>query len=60
MYFVQDIETSYYPDDELTRQAVLASYRHEFRYMTISSWNRDRLRELGLDAEMIPPGHRPR
>ncbi len=56
VYFVQDIETSYYPDDELTRRAVLASYRHEFRYMTISSWNRDRLRELGLDAELIPPG----
>ena len=56
VYFVQDIETSYYPDDEMTRHAVLASYRHEFRYMTISSWNRDRLRELGLDAELIPPG----
>jgi GT2 family glycosyltransferase/glycosyltransferase involved in cell wall biosynthesis len=56
VYFVQDIETSYYPDDELTRRAVMASYRHEFRYMTISSWNRDRLREQGLDAELIPPG----
>lgn len=56
VYFVQDIETSYYPDDELARHAVLASYRHEFRYMTISSWNRDRLRELGLDAVLIPPG----
>jgi len=56
VYFVQDIETSYYPDDERTRHAVLDSYRQEFRYMTISSWNRDRLRELGLDAELIPPG----
>ena len=56
MYFVQDIETSYYPDDERTRHAVLDSYRPEFRYMTISSWNRERLRELGLDAELIPPG----
>jgi GT2 family glycosyltransferase/glycosyltransferase involved in cell wall biosynthesis len=56
VYFVQDIETSYYPDDEYVRNCVLASYRHEFRYMTISSWNRDRLRELGLDAELIPPG----
>jgi GT2 family glycosyltransferase/glycosyltransferase involved in cell wall biosynthesis len=55
-YFVQDIETSYYPDDETTRHAVLDSYRPEFRYMTISSWNRERLRELGLDAELIPPG----
>jgi GT2 family glycosyltransferase/glycosyltransferase involved in cell wall biosynthesis len=56
VYFVQDIETSYYPDDEYVRNCVLASYRHEFRYMTISSWNRDRLRELGLEAELIPPG----
>jgi glycosyltransferase involved in cell wall biosynthesis len=56
VYFVQDIETSYYPDDEVVRHAVLDSYRPEFRYMTISSWNRDRLRELNLDAELIPPG----
>jgi GT2 family glycosyltransferase/glycosyltransferase involved in cell wall biosynthesis len=56
VYFVQDIETSYYPDDEWSRYAVLDSYRPEFRYMTISSWNRERLRELGLDAELIPPG----
>jgi GT2 family glycosyltransferase len=55
-YFVQDIETSYYPDDERMRDAVLASYREEFHYMTISAWNRSRLRALGLDAELIPPG----
>jgi glycosyltransferase involved in cell wall biosynthesis len=35
---------------------VIDSYRPEFRYMTISGWNRERLRELGLDAELIPPG----
>jgi GT2 family glycosyltransferase/glycosyltransferase involved in cell wall biosynthesis len=56
VYFLQDIETSYYPDHEHARHAVLDSYRPEFRYMTISCWNRDRLRELGLDAELIPPG----
>lgn len=56
VYFVQDIETSYYPHDEAMRNAVLASYRQEFHYMTISSWNRDRLSEIGLDAELIPPG----
>jgi glycosyltransferase involved in cell wall biosynthesis len=56
VYFVQDIETSYYPDDESVRHAVLDSYRPEFRYMTISGWNRERLQELGLDAELIPPG----
>ncbi len=56
VYFVQDIETSYYPDDESVRHAVIESYRPEFRFMTICSWNRERLRELGLDAELIPPG----
>ena len=56
VYFVQDIETSYYPDHERARHAVLDSYRPEFRYMTISSWNLARLRELGVDAELIPPG----
>jgi GT2 family glycosyltransferase len=56
VYFVQDIETSYYPDHENARHAVLDSYRPEFRYMTISAWNRERLRELSLDAELIPPG----
>jgi GT2 family glycosyltransferase/glycosyltransferase involved in cell wall biosynthesis len=56
VYFVQDIETSYYPDHERARHAVLDSYRPEFRYMTISAWNRERLRDLDLDAELIPPG----
>jgi len=56
VFFVQDIETSYYPDDEYTRQAVLAGYRQEFRYMTISGWNADRLRELGMESTLVPPG----
>ncbi|MEA2220485.1 MAG: hypothetical protein QOJ35_3111 [Solirubrobacteraceae bacterium] len=56
VFFVQDIETSYYPDDERTRHAVLAGYRQEFRYMTISGWNADRLRELGLQSTLVPPG----
>ena len=56
VFFVQDIETSYYPDDELMRHHVLAGYRPEFRYMTISSWNQERLRELGLESTLIPPG----
>lgn len=56
VFFVQDIETSYYPGNTGVQNTVLSSYRHEFRYMTISSWNRDRLRELGLNAALIPPG----
>jgi GT2 family glycosyltransferase len=56
VYFVQDIETSYYPGDRAAQNSVLASYREEFRYITISGWNRERLGELGLSAELIPPG----
>ena len=56
VFFVQDIETSYYPDDERNRYAVLSGYRQEFRYMTISGWNADRLRELGLESTLVPPG----
>ncbi|MGI8715592.1 MAG: glycosyltransferase [Solirubrobacteraceae bacterium] len=56
VYLVQDIESSYYPRNPRVQAAVLASYRPEFHYMTISSWNQDRLRELGLEATLIPPG----
>jgi GT2 family glycosyltransferase len=55
-YFVQDIETAYYPGDPRAQRQVLASYREEFNYMTISSWNQERLAELGLVSELIPPG----
>ena len=51
VYFVQDIETSYYPDDALSRHAVINSYHPEFHYMTISSWNRERLHELKAAEE---------
>jgi GT2 family glycosyltransferase len=56
VYFVQDIETSYYRDAPAARYAVLDSYRPEFRYLTTSSWNRERLRELGLESELVSPG----
>ena len=56
VFFVQDIETSYYPDDENVRHHVIASYREEFRYMTISGWNAERLRELGRESVLVPPG----
>jgi glycosyltransferase involved in cell wall biosynthesis/GT2 family glycosyltransferase len=55
VYFVQDIESSYYPDSEWLQYAVLASYRHEFRYLTTSSWNEDQLRRLGLESTVIAP-----
>lgn len=56
VYFVQDIETSYYPDSQQQQFYVLARYRHEFKFMTISKWNAERLREMTFESTLIPPG----
>ncbi len=57
LYFVQDIETSYYPANEAIRHRVLATYRQEFNYLTTSGWNADRLRELGVgEPALVAPG----
>ena len=60
VFFVQDIETSYYGTDDyravLSRRQVLAGYREEFAYITISRHSRERLKEMGREAELIPPG----
>jgi len=60
VFFVQDIETSYYPGrsgrQERVRNEVLASYRQEFRFMTIADVSVQKLAELGLTAELVPPG----
>jgi GT2 family glycosyltransferase len=55
-YFVQDIETSYYAKSYDFQSQVADSYRHEFRYLTISDWNRLRLVEFGVPAHLVPPG----
>ena len=55
VYFVQDIETSYY-DDETIHATVLASYRPEFRYLTTSTWVSEQLQGLGASATMVSPG----
>jgi GT2 family glycosyltransferase/glycosyltransferase involved in cell wall biosynthesis len=56
VYFVQDIETSYYPDHPHMHRSVMNSYRQEFRFLTTSQWVADRLRELHLDPHIVPPG----
>jgi GT2 family glycosyltransferase/glycosyltransferase involved in cell wall biosynthesis len=57
VYFVQDLETSYYADDPDTQARVLASYRPEFHFFSTSEWVEERLRELGAEVEArIPPG----
>jgi GT2 family glycosyltransferase/glycosyltransferase involved in cell wall biosynthesis len=56
VYFVQDIETSYYPDHPHMHGVVRASYREEFRYLTTSTWVADQLRDMGLHPHAVPPG----
>jgi GT2 family glycosyltransferase len=58
VYLVQDIETSYYPDlaQRRAQNAVLSSYRPEFRYLTTSPWNVDRLAELGYASTLVACG----
>jgi glycosyltransferase involved in cell wall biosynthesis len=55
VYFVQDIETSYY-DDRAVHAKVIASYRPEFRYLTTSQWVAGKLGELGAAPDIVSPG----
>jgi glycosyltransferase involved in cell wall biosynthesis len=50
VYWVQDIETTYYPTDLAAHADVLASYRPEFHFFTGCEWISDQLRELGLEG----------
>lgn len=54
VFFVQDIETSYYPGQHKLQAAVMSVYRPEFHYMTTSGWNQQKLLELGLRAALVP------
>jgi glycosyltransferase involved in cell wall biosynthesis len=56
VYFVQDIETSYYPTDLGVHGEVLTAYRPEFTYLTTSTWVHDELRQWVPDATIIAPG----
>lgn len=54
VFFVQDIETSYYPGQHELLASVMSVYRPEFHYMTTSGWNQQRLLDLGLRAALVP------
>lgn len=56
VYFVQDIESSYYKDNMQQSSKVLSSYRKEFNYITISSWNKEQLKKLDISSSVISPG----
>jgi len=54
VFFVQDIETSYYPGQFKLQASVMSVYRPEFHYMTTSGWIQQQLLELGLHAALVP------
>ena len=56
VYWVQDIETSYYADSAERQAEVIASYRPGFAYFAGSQWIADELRELVAGVEVFTPG----
>jgi GT2 family glycosyltransferase/glycosyltransferase involved in cell wall biosynthesis len=56
VYFVQDIETSYYPPGHTWAPRVLATYQPEFRYLTTSGWVAGELQAMGLSPSIVSPG----
>jgi GT2 family glycosyltransferase len=57
VYFISEYETWFYPDDLVAQASVVSCYRKEFRNITISPYNLDELRSIGLDATLIPCGY---
>ncbi len=55
VYFVQDIESSYYNGNDPFKQKVLSWYKKEFNYITTSTWNKDHLGDFGLTSKIIAP-----
>lgn len=56
VFLVQDVESSYYKQDPEYQPKVLSHYRKEFNYLTVSSWDQEKLAELGVDATVVTPG----
>ncbi len=57
VYYISEFETWFYPDDVVAQASVVSCYRKEFRNITISSYNLDELRAIGLNATLIPCGY---
>jgi GT2 family glycosyltransferase len=56
VFYVQDVEDSYYKDDKVMRDTVIAGYKPEFNYLTISINNQETLSKLGRDSTNITCG----
>lgn len=57
VYMISEFETWFYPDDVLAQAVVVSCYRKEFRNLTISSYNLEELRAIGLNATLLPCGY---
>ena len=57
VYFIQEMETWFYPNDVVAQASVVSCYRKEFRNMTTSQYNLEEIRALGLKAVAIPCGY---
>lgn len=57
VYFIQEFETWFYPDDIVAQASVVSCYRKEFRNMTTSKYNHQEITALGLKATPIPCGY---
>ena len=55
VFYVQDVESSYYTDP-IIQDTVISFYRKEFHYLTISDYNKDHLREIGVEALNVKCG----
>jgi glycosyltransferase involved in cell wall biosynthesis len=56
-YFIQEIESWFYPNDPEAQRSVIACYRKEFRNLTTSQYNLEEIRSLGLNATAVPCGY---
>ncbi len=57
VYFIQEFETWFYPNDVIAQASVVSCYRKEFKNMTTSKYNHDEIMSLGLKAIPIPCGY---
>lgn len=54
IYFVQEFESWFYPDNDSARAAVANTYRHELNILTIADYTRGELEEVGVSSAKIP------
>jgi len=55
--FIQEFETWFFPDNPRIQAAVVASYRHDFYYISTGSFQQKELLNQGLSSELIPVGY---